>query len=125
LTDTKLVRDKTLYRIRALKSFDNIKEGDLGGYIEKEYNLSQDGNCWIYDGAIVMNGAMVLDNAKVSKSIITNGSVVKDNAVLEFCQVFDRTEIGGHVHLTNCTIFTSLIRGAGVMQKIVIRGKYI
>ena len=32
-----------LYRIRALKDFGYIKKGDKGGYIEKETNLSQEG----------------------------------------------------------------------------------
>lgn len=33
----------TLYRIKALKSFEDVKEGDLGGFIESENNLSQNG----------------------------------------------------------------------------------
>lgn len=35
---------KKLYRIKALKSFGDVKVDDLGGYIEDEDNLSQDGN---------------------------------------------------------------------------------
>ena len=31
---------RTLYRIRALKDFSNIKKGDLGGWIQTEDNLS-------------------------------------------------------------------------------------
>lgn len=42
-----------LYRIQALKKFAIVKAGDKGGFIEKESNLSQDGNCWIYDNAKV------------------------------------------------------------------------
>ena len=34
-----------LHRIKALKDFGDVKKGDLGGWIEKESNLSQDGNC--------------------------------------------------------------------------------
>lgn len=58
-------RRKTLYQIRALKDFDDVKAGDLGGYIEKESNLSQDGNCWVYGNAKVYDDAKVFDNAKV------------------------------------------------------------
>ena len=29
-----------LYRIQSLRSFSNVKEGELGGYIESEDNLS-------------------------------------------------------------------------------------
>lgn len=51
--DTVVVNNKTLYRIEALRDFSNIKKGDLGGYVEKENNLSHNGCCWIYDNAKV------------------------------------------------------------------------
>ena len=44
---------RMLHRIRALTNFGTVKAGDLGGWIEKEENLSQDGNCWVYGDAIV------------------------------------------------------------------------
>ena len=45
---------ETLYRIRSLKDFTlinnkKIKKGDLGGWVNSEERLSQEGNCWIYD----------------------------------------------------------------------------
>ena len=43
----------TLYRIEALKDFGDIKKGEKGGYIEKEDNLSQDDNAWVYGNAEV------------------------------------------------------------------------
>ena len=55
-----------LYRIKALKDFGGIEAGQLGGYIEKEDNLSQDGNCWIYNGARVYGAAKVSGYAEVS-----------------------------------------------------------
>lgn len=42
-----------LHRIRALKSFGGVHEGDLGGWLEKETNLSHEGNAWVYDNALV------------------------------------------------------------------------
>lgn len=36
-----------LYRIQALKDFKGVKSGDIGGYIEKESNLSQSDNAWV------------------------------------------------------------------------------
>lgn len=38
-SDTKSFLGKTLYRIKALKSFSIFSKGQLGGYIEKESNL--------------------------------------------------------------------------------------
>ena len=37
----KTIGEITLYQIEALKDFSDIKKGDLGGWIEKESNLSQ------------------------------------------------------------------------------------
>lgn len=66
LTDVKInVLGKTLFQIKATRSFGNVKKGDLGGYIEKEGNLSHDGNAWVYDDAWVCGGARVYDDARV------------------------------------------------------------
>jgi hypothetical protein len=35
----KIINGVTVYRIKALIDFDDIKAGQLGGYIEKEENL--------------------------------------------------------------------------------------
>lgn len=42
-----------LFRIKALGSFGNVSEGDIGGYIEKEENLSHCGDAWVYGDAQV------------------------------------------------------------------------
>jgi hypothetical protein len=58
----------TLHRIRALRDIPHIrmKSGDIGGWIEKEANLSQDWECWIGGDAKVSGNAMVCGDAKVS-----------------------------------------------------------
>ena len=58
--ETKVVFGTTLYRIRALIAFGNVSVGDLGGWIEKEENLAQDGNAWVYGNARVSGNAEVL-----------------------------------------------------------------
>ena len=63
--ETIKINDKTLYRIKAIKDFDNVKAGDLGGFIEKEENLSGYGNAWVYDNAKVFGNAWVCGNAEV------------------------------------------------------------
>ncbi|WP_375654209.1 hypothetical protein [Bartonella sp. AP19HLJMH] len=59
------VGGKTLHRIRALRDFGNVKAGDLGGYIEKEDNLSHDGNCWVSGNAKVYGKAKVCGFAEI------------------------------------------------------------
>jgi hypothetical protein len=57
------IKEGKLYRIYAKKSFGNVKEGDKGGFIEKESNLSETGNAWVYGNAKVYGKAKVYDNA--------------------------------------------------------------
>ena len=55
-----------LFRIKALIEFGNVKAGDLGGYIEKEENLSHMGNAWVSGNAQVSGDARVFGDARVS-----------------------------------------------------------
>ena len=67
LTKTKKeVFGTTLYQIEALKDFGDVKKGDKGGWIEKEENLSQEGNSWVFGDACVFDNAQVSENACVS-----------------------------------------------------------
>ena len=54
-----------LFRIKALIEFGNVKAGDLGGYIEKEENLSHMGNAWVSGDAWVSGNAWVSGDARV------------------------------------------------------------
>lgn len=70
-----------VFRIKALKDFGDVKKGDLGGYVEGYKNLSIDGNCWIYDDAIVCENAVINNDAKVFNSAIVRGNaIVRNNA---------------------------------------------
>jgi hypothetical protein len=50
---------ENLYRVVALKDFGNVKAGDIGGWVESEHNLSQEGDCWVYGDAYVCDDAQV------------------------------------------------------------------
>jgi hypothetical protein len=63
--NTKEVFGRTLYQIEALESFADIEKGDLGGWVEKESNLSQEGNAWVFSNAEVYGYARVCGNAEV------------------------------------------------------------
>ena len=56
---------KKLFRIKALVEFGNVKAGELGGYVEKEENVSQADNAWVSGDAEVFGNAKVFDNAEV------------------------------------------------------------
>ena len=65
--------DFKLFRIRALISFDEVKAGDLGGYIQSEKNLSHGGYAWVADNAKVYGNAQVYGNARVSGEAEASG----------------------------------------------------
>lgn len=103
-----------LYRIEALKDFDDVKKGDIGGWVQKEENLSQEGNCWLYGDATVVQDAMVFDNAKVyGNAEIANNARVYGNAkvfdeayILDNAEVFDYAEVYGEAWICdNAKIF--------------------
>ena len=64
---------KTLYRIEATKEITKfcVKVGDLGGYIEKEDNLS--GDAWLSEDARVYGNALVSEYACVSGNACVYG----------------------------------------------------
>lgn len=55
----------TLHRIRAVRCFSDVKAGDLGGWVEKENNLSHEDHAWVYDEGKVYGDAQVIDDARV------------------------------------------------------------
>ena len=60
-----LFRTATLHRIRATVAFGIVEVGDLGGWIEKEENLSHEGKAWVWGNAEVWGNAKVCGDAKV------------------------------------------------------------
>jgi hypothetical protein len=54
-----------LFQIEATIDFKWAKKGELGGWIEKEENLEQDGDAWVYGNARVYGDARVSGDARV------------------------------------------------------------
>lgn len=60
-----------LHRIRALVDVNEaVPKGTLGGFVEYEQNLSQEGSCWIYDQAICCERAVVERSAGLFQEAI-------------------------------------------------------
>ncbi|PAF46153.1 hypothetical protein BKH46_08730 [Helicobacter sp. 12S02634-8] len=83
LTDETIqLSNKTLYRIIALKDFDGIKEGDQGGFIESEENLSQDNTAWVYPEGRVFGKAKILEEAKIYQGIVGGTAIIRGNTLV-------------------------------------------
>jgi hypothetical protein len=114
-----------LYRIRALIDFDNISAGDLGGYIEKEENLAQEGNAWIYDNAYVFGNAKIRRDAKVhDNALVYDNAYISDNAraygnakvygdacLYDNAWVFDNAKVCGEAIVRSCVYDNAKVYG--------------
>src|SRR6056297_3446455 len=100
---------RTLYQIRALRDFGEVNKGELGGFIEKEDNLSHTGDSWVYNfgkiygNAIVSGDAEVYGDAKVYNNawvygdaeIYGDAKVYNDAIVSGDAEVYDNAKVYG------------------------------
>ena len=108
---------RTLYRIEALKDFSDVKKGDKGGFIQKEENLSHDGDCWIYDDAKAFKDSKVFENAKVYEyarvfgnsqvyghsEIFGNADIFGNSQIYGCSKVYGNSEVGGNSQVYGCS----------------------
>ncbi len=72
-----------MYETRNDGKFGYIHKDDLGGFIEKEENLSQDGNAWVAENAKIYDNARVFGDAFVAGNAnIYGDSQIYDNACI-------------------------------------------
>ncbi|WP_375703838.1 hypothetical protein [Bartonella sp. AD13SXNS] len=98
--ETRVINNHTLYRIKALKDFADVKAGTLGGFIEKEDNLSHDGNCWVYDNACVVKSGRVYENARVYGNAAIGGFVYGNAHLSDKVWVYQYARVYGNAKLT-------------------------
>lgn len=127
------LRSTKLYRVEALKDFHDVKRGDVGGYIEKEENLSQEGNCWVYDNSCVFGDAHICDAGSTHHyAKAYDNAKISDFAALYDCsQASGRTKISGNVELhdnvqasghTYISGYTKLYRYVHICNETTISG---
>ena len=98
-----------LYRICALRGYFKIQcqSRDLGGYIESEWNLSQEGDCWIGGDATVhgsgqvYNNAWVFENAKIygNARVYENAKIYGNAWVTGHSQIFGNAKVGNYAEV--------------------------
>ena len=134
--ETKEVNGVTLHRIRATMDFsiadfkpsrifdvnelNKIKAGTLGGWIEKESNLSQYGLTWIADEACVFGDARITDDAVV----YGNAKVYGNSTVFSSARIYGKADvrdayIHGNAHILDDV---KIMGQAEVRDNAVVRG---
>lgn len=89
--DTIIVNGYILHRIIAIIDFGDIKKGDIGGWIENERSLDQNGNAWVSGNAQVYGDARVYGDALV----YGNARVFRDARVSGDARVFGDARVSG------------------------------
>ena len=98
-TDTICAYGRTLFRVRYLCDIENIvAAGDIGGYIEGEYNLSQQGNSVVLGDAEVYGNAKVCGDAEVygNAEVCGDAKVYGNAKVCGDAMVFGNAEVYGN-----------------------------
>lgn len=113
ITDIEHPEYPWLHRIRALRDVGmDVSEGDLGGYVQSEDNLSQQGSCWLYNDSIVCDEAVVSDGAQLREQSIIKGSayvsgsacvsgqaVIEDYAIVTAGTIDGRAFVRGYARI--------------------------
>ena len=116
------ISDHVLHRIRAIRDLnpygsndDNIRSGDLGGYIESELNLSHDGSCWVYDDSCVYENAQVYGNAWVSQKSIVHGEacIYGGATVAGNSLIYGDVHVYDNAHVSNESLICGRINVCG------------
>ena len=102
--ETTEVDGHTLHRIRAVRCFSDVKAGDIGGWVEKEDNLSKMDDAWVYENAEVYGNAKVHGDAEIycnakvfgTASVCGNAEVYGDAMVYDNARVFGNARVYGN-----------------------------
>lgn len=77
-----------------LKQIKRLSDGLIGGWIEKENNLSHEGKCFVYENALVYGNARVSGDA-----VVAENAVVAGNA-----RIYGNAKICGNNNITTAAI---------------------
>lgn len=92
-----------LYRICAAMDFTTkqgreVKEGEIGGYIEDERNLSQTDFSWVFNQGKVFDSAILVD------SIVADTAKVFGNTIATDSEIINMGHLRGGATITNSTV---------------------
>ena len=107
--ETKILAEGiVLHRVRAVRDFTlsegtKVKAGDFGGWVEREFNLSQDGSAWVINNAMVYGEACVYGNALVyhDVKVYGNAMVYGESCVYDNSEVYENAMVFGNAMVSN------------------------
>ncbi|MDO4276248.1 MAG: hypothetical protein Q4D16_21470 [Eubacteriales bacterium] len=114
ITDISHPKYPWLHRIRALcKVNEQVEPGMLGGYVQSEENLSQEGTSWIYDEAISCEEAVVTKDGRMyDRTVARDSALVGGDA-----RLFEYAKAEGH----SCILSGELKENARAAGEAVVQ----
>lgn len=108
-SDTVDIDGITLYRIRALRDFSDVKSGDLGGYIANMGCLSHQGDCWVYDKSNKIVCGCISENAVVNGFNSKNDNITDgDISISGNAKILYNVDLYGKVRISGNSLITSV-----------------
>lgn len=93
------VDGRKLHRIVALRDFHDVKQGDMGGLIEKEEMLDMHDDSWVYGDSMVSGeGAFITGNSEVYDNAVVESSVIKNSTVRNHSKVMNSHVADSYIH---------------------------
>ena len=128
-SEIKAIGIRTLFRIQALIDIPKhgVKAGDLGGFIEKEDNLSHERDAWVgedasvYGDAFIVRDVLISGNATVYQSKLWGDMVVKGYANIRESTINGKSctiEGKALIQDVNLEIENGLINGETTMMNV-------
>lgn len=98
----------SLRQIIALRDFSDVTAGSVGGWVDDEHALSQEGNCWIYDvNSMVFANSHVQGDARLTQPCLVCHDVeISDSSWIDAAELSH-----GAVLSDNVTVQASTVRG--------------
>jgi len=110
-----------IYRVKALRDFADVKAGDIGGYVNGPDNLSQNGNCWVYDNGKLYDNSKVSCNAQVrhNATMMSNARISDNVKLLNNARISNNAKIYGNVVIKDDAI---IMENAILNHDVVVSG---
>lgn len=109
-----------------LRQIIRLSDSLVGGWIQSEDNLSQTGNCFVYEDAKVYGNAKVYGDARVyGSALIRQNAVIYGNAEVQDCAIVTgRCRVSGNALISgnsrmrdDCKAYgNAILSGSGILE---------
>lgn len=114
--DDKYGSKRTLIQVQAIKNFktssgSSVSAGQLGGWIERESNLSQRWNAWLDEESYAFDGSLIAENAYVEKSSLFDSVCIRGDSYIYESKLFDSTIVTGQSEVEKSQLYGQTVLG--------------